>query len=178
MVNGLRQGQRHLSAVHPRLRLPVLALLVGWPMGHPLHLSSTRVDALGDGRPFEVQVRAFVDDLEEAMAEEAGSMQRIGATPASVVDSALSRHLRARLELSADNVRLPLTYVGFERVDDAVEVYFTAAALPAATALTVEQRLLLDRFADQQNLIFLHRGAGRQSAVQRSGSGGARFRLR
>jgi hypothetical protein len=145
---------------------------------HPLHLSTTRLDVTGNGLALEIQLRAFTDDLEEAMAAEFGVMRRIGQGRAADVDSAISRHVRRRLLIAADQQALPLTWVGCEPIDDAVECYFTTRVPTGAAALTVDQRLLLDRFSDQQNLLFLHRGAQRQSGIQRVGSAGGRFVLR
>jgi hypothetical protein len=145
--------------------------------GHPLHLSSTRLDLPAGQRVVEVQVRAFIDDLEEAMAAETGTMRRLGVTPASELDSTLAQHLRRRLLLSANGTPLALTYIGHERVDDAVELYATAPLPPRPTTLDVDQRLLLDRFPDQQNLVFVHEGSTRRSAIQRPGTTANRFRL-
>jgi hypothetical protein len=171
----------------PMRTVPVLvaALLFSWSgrpaalptAAHPLHLSTTRLDVMGSGLALEIQVRAFTDDLEEAMAAEFGVMRRIGQERSADVDSAISRHVRRRLLIAADQQALPLTWVGCELVDDAVELYFTTRVPPGASALTVDQRLLLDRFSDQQNLLFLHRGAQRQSAIQRVGATGGRFVL-
>ncbi len=153
-----------------RRRLALAACLAVLPLAHPIHLSSTRIDLVADGRGVEVQVRAFTDDLEEALAADEGRLRRFGPRPDATLDSALARHLRARLALVAGGAPIALRYVGHERVDDAVEAYLEGTLPAPPRAITVTQRLLLDRFADQQNLVFLVRGAGRRSGIARPGA--------
>jgi hypothetical protein len=150
----------------------VALLLAAVPVGHPLHLSTTRLDLGADGRTVEVQVRAFTDDLEEAIAAEGGVLRRFGGSGPTAValDSALARHLRARLVIVADGAPLTLRYVGHERVDDAVEGYLEGTLPAPAAQLEITQRLLLDRFDDQQNLVFVVRGSARRSGLVRPGA--------
>jgi hypothetical protein len=162
-----------LGGASPAVPLPPAA------PAHPIHLSSTRIDVVD--RTLEVVVRAFTDDLEEAMASEATVRRRfptgVAATDAAL-DSAVSRHLQSRLVVSGDGGPVRLRYVGWQRVDDAIETFFEARLDRVPGEVTVEQRLLLDRFDDQQNLVFVHWGSVRRSAVLRPGRAVARLTAR
>lgn len=153
----------------------MLALVCPAAGGHPVHLSSTRLDLRRDRPRLEVQVRSFTDDLEEAITRETGTRLRIAAVADAATDSLVARHLRGRLVIRTDGRAVALRYVGYERVEDAVEAYFEAGLPEVPGAVEVDQRLLLDQFSDQQNLLFLYDGATRRSGIGRPGQSVVRW---
>jgi len=168
----------------------LLALLVNdaggasrrqWASGpdfrHPIHVSSTQVDLSRDERSLEVTIRMFTDDLEDALK----SINRpvsITQGPAGQVDSALADYLRDRVHFGLDGrTAISGRIVGHEREDDATLVFVEVPLPSVPKRVRVTQRVLLERFDDQTNLLHLRFGAMRRSALLRRGTESAEFTL-
>lgn len=144
---------------------------------HPVHVSSTQVDLSRDERSLEVTIRIFTDDLEEAL-KAAGTPVLVGKSPAAAVDSALSRYLRAHVQFELDARGLvPLRMVGHEREEEATLVFLDVALAAVPSRMAVAQRVLLDRFDDQTNLLHVRFGTKKRSALLRRGNERADFTL-
>lgn len=129
-------------------------LLAGLAAWHPLHASSATVtfDRGGAGR---VTIRAFADDMPEA------------------VDSVhASAYLATRfLMTGADGRRIPLVLTRVRTDRDAV-VFDLRAATPArCEGARVWNGVLMERFADQVNLVQAQCGTRRRHLVFSAGEG-------
>lgn len=148
----------------------VVALPLGAGATHPVHVSNTDVELARDGRSLEITVRMFSDDLEEAMVTPGAPPARFGSAPAQVLDSLVSAYLRDRLRIGVDDgmPRVP-RLLGHERDGDAMRVYLELAVTAQPRRVRLQQRVFLDRFADQTNLVHVHIGVTRRSALLRRG---------
>ena len=146
-------------------------------LAHPVHVSSTQVDLSRDRRSLEVTVRLFTDDLEEAL-KAIGRPVAVNTAPAATVDSALSAYLGERLQFALDGrtaVRGRL--VGHEREDDATLVYVEVPLTSLPTRMAIVQRVMLELYDDQTNLLHLRFGDKKRSALLRRGNERAEFVL-
>lgn len=144
---------------------------------HPVHASSTQVELSQDGRRLDVRVRAFTDDLETAL-EATGRPVALHTTTPAVVDSALSAYFADRLQFGLDGaapVRGRL--VSHTQDADATIVSFEVPLRTKPVRITIVQRVLLEQFEDQTNLLHLRYGTMKRSALLRRGNERAEFAL-
>ena len=148
----------------------VVALPLGAGATHPVHISNTNVELARDSRSLEITVRMFSDDLEEAIVMRGAPPARFGTAPAPLLDSLLSVYLRDRLRIGTDDgmPHVP-RLLGHERDGDAIRVYLELAVTAPPRRVRLQQRVFLDRFDDQTNLVHVRIGATRRSALLRRG---------
>ena len=156
-------------------RLPLaLAVLLATPLlgstAHPIHLTVTDAAYDPDGRVWEVSARVFVDDFEAAVEREhPGAPLRLGtAREAPDADARIAAHLARHLRIAADGTGSPRV-LGREIEDDALWIYLEVPQPRRPTTVRVRNSLLLDRFADQANLVHVRVGRRERSAALRPG---------
>lgn|SRR5512147_355207 len=119
-----------------------LLLAVGLLAAHPLH--TTHTDLVEAGGQVTVQVRAFTDDLTNAVR------QRLGA----VDDSAFTRYVRGTVSLlDPDGHAVILAWTGKEVEGDITILRFRAAGLTRLSGARVRQTMHMERFSDQVNVV-------------------------
>jgi hypothetical protein len=154
---------------------PVVSAHLARP--HPVHVSSTQVDLSRDGRSLEVTVRLFTDDLEEAL-KATGRPVSVHKAPSAVVDSALSAYVGERVQFGLDGAALARgRLIGHEQEDDATLVFVEVPLRTKPVRIAIAQRVLLEQYDDQTNLLHLRFGTVKRSALLRRGNERAEFVL-
>jgi len=145
---------------------------------HPVHASSTQVDVSQNHRRLDIAVRMFTDDLEAALAK-AGRPVSLQRSDSFDVDSALSRYLGQRLLIGVDGGTPTRARVTQYRQDEDATLVFLEFDLRATPGrITIEQRVMLDQFDDQTNLIHVRFDTMKRSALLRRGNERAEFEFR
>lgn len=148
------------------LLLPVLLGAARAAARHPLHTTLTQLSLQPATRSVEIVMRVFVDDLSVAVARDGG--RPVVAPPA---DSAVYRYVIGAFALTdRAGRRLPLRWGGARRTGDLLWLTLTA---PAATldGLRVSNRVLVELYADQVNIVQATVGARRASLLFTRGDG-------
>jgi hypothetical protein len=168
-----------------RLQLAVVCAAAFAPLGstaavaappvHPVHISTTQVALSADARQLVITVRVFTDDLEAGLGRDGKPAALRSASP-TAVDSVLSAYLLDRVQLAIDG-----RAVMRPRFDGHVreaETMLCRLSLPTAsipTRLGVVQRVLVDTFDDQTNMVHVQLGAKSRSALLKQGNARADF---
>jgi len=132
-----------------------LFLQVLWLMLHPFYVSITAVDYNKEAQRMEISCRIFYDDLETALKAGGGgsTIDLINPVNRGQTDSLIARYLRNHLSLSVDGRPQTLRYLGYEIEDDVAWCYLEAGEITAVQRIVIDNRLLLDQFAKQSNIL-------------------------
>ena len=145
---------------------------------HPVHASNTQVDVSQNHRRLDIAVRMFTDDLEVALARAGRPVSVLRSDPFEV-DSALSAYLGQRLLIGIDGGPLTRARGTQHRQDEDATLVFLQLDLRATPGrITIEQRVMLDQFDDQTNLVHVRFDTMRRSALIRRGNERAEFEFR
>jgi hypothetical protein len=168
-----RAGAAGLRRLALLLALPALLGAAGGRARHPLHTTLTQLSVRPATRSVEIVMRVFVDDFSAAVARHEGGA-RAAATPPS--DSAAYRYVTGAFALTdRGGRRLPLRWGGTRRTGDVVWLTLTA---PGTTldGLRVSNRVLVELYADQVNIVQATVGARRASLLFTRGDGAKALR--
>lgn len=137
---------------------------------HDFHVSITDINYNPKTNSLEIAVKIFTNDLEEALEGIGAPKLRMG-TPREdkSTDSLLHRYLNHRLKINAGEIELELIYLGKEYEDDATWCYLEVNELDRPTDLMIENRILLEWFEDQSNLVHLNVAGDKKSLLMRKG---------
>jgi len=131
---------------------------------HPFYVSITSIDHNQQAQRVEISCRIFFDDLEAALkADSHREVDLIKGADRQVIDSLLGSYLRRHLRLSVNGKALQLQYLGYEIEDDVAWCYLEAGNVPRVRQLTVDNRLLLDQFPKQSNIMHVTANGQRKS---------------
>jgi len=121
---------------------------------HPIHLSLTEVQHNTAAGTLEITHRIFIDDLEAAIEQQYHIKSYLASN--KEIPGA-EKYIRAYVEqkfiLYVDGKPVKLQIIGTEYETDAVWVYVEASQVPQAKNFRVVNKILLDLYEDQTNIV-------------------------
>ena len=164
----------------PFLIVLLLAALASWASPpHDFHVCITQIDYSSEKGRLEITLKLFTDDLEGTLEKMGAPKLRIGSGKLEhpLSDSLIHAYLGHRFGLEADGTELKLDWVGKEVEMDATWCY-VECPLPSGTKeLQVWNRILLERFDDQANIVHFKSAAQTQSLMLDRGEDRGKFAL-
>jgi len=153
---------------------PVLGLWLvvstGVVSAHPFYVTVSQIDHNASERTLEITIKFFTDDLQRALEQRAGSPLFLGTDrEADAASQRLFEYVVANVELVIDGHAATLRYVGKEVETDATWCYVEVVDVASPTRITVTNRLLLDYFDTQSNIVHVKVGGVQKSLLLRDG---------
>ncbi|RME96511.1 MAG: hypothetical protein D6772_11800 [Bacteroidetes bacterium] len=125
---------------------------------HDFHISKARIEYASANEEWQFSIHIFIDDLELALAAGADERFFLGSereVPAA--DSLIYAYLRDKIDFVVDAQAQDLQWLGKELTEDLsafwVYLYVPEAAMPHE--LSLSNRILLELYEDQQNIVQL-----------------------
>src|SRR4029077_6103274 len=92
---------------------------------HPFHVSTTEINHNAADKTLEISCKLFVDDFESCLSKQYHTKADLSAASVkTAMDSLVKKYLSAHLQIKADNKVVRISYLGFEKEDEAANVYF------------------------------------------------------
>ncbi|MGM9509463.1 DUF6702 family protein [Larkinella sp. GY13] len=168
LFRGGKRRKKELSRVFSNLRLTpftsaylreitfcllaLFCLTASRPV-HPVHTSITQMQYNAAEKTFEVSLRVFTDDLEEALTKE-NNNQRVRLSDKDANGPLVERYVRKHFGLtSASRQRKPYRFLGKEQEVDATWIYIEIPYTEPVQGSLLQQSMLTDLFDDQMNLV-------------------------
>ncbi|MBC3541316.1 hypothetical protein H7U12_16595 [Rufibacter sp. H-1] len=151
-----------------------LALLVGFLLpavawAHEFHTSITDARYNPKNQTYELSVRVFADDLEEALTRRHKTTIRLDRSER--VNKLMAEYLQTHLAISSvKGTRATQKFIGAQEEADAIWLYLEipAGKVPAGQ-LWVQNALLMEIFDDQTNILNLEIAGKKRSVLCRVG---------
>lgn len=129
------------------------------PIEHDFHLSKCEIHYSQEDEALQISLRIFIDDLEEAIANvlDEENLKLCTSKEVASADSILIKYLSDTFKISIDDQEADLAYVGKEVSEDllAVWCYFEVPNINPKQNIEVENKILIETFSDQSNLVSL-----------------------
>jgi hypothetical protein len=125
---------------------------------HPLHMSRAIVEHNAESGSFEVSLYAFADDVAEALEIEAGRPIDLDQDP--VLEELLFELVADQFHFRVDGLEpAKPRWVGYELEGEKCWMYFEYPAGKTAPAkVSAQNRILMDQFDDQLNVVYVRIG--------------------
>ena len=123
---------------------------------HEFHISKCLIEYNEKEKALQVTLHLFIDDLEEALREQGADKLFICTEKESEkAEDYIYKYLQQKLEISLDEQAVNYTFLGKEMSEDMVAVwcYLELENVESFNQLYVKNRILLDTFDDQKNII-------------------------
>lgn len=152
------------------------ACALAWPGGaaaHKYYTSLARAEYNEETKTVEFALRVFADDLELALTRRGGRKVYLDKTK-DAADLTLA-YLRETFEVvGRDGRRVELRWIGMETQGDVAWLYFEAPLPEGPAGATLRDRILLELFQTQVNIVSLKYGGGKLDLVFKRGDDGPR----
>ena len=121
---------------------------------HPFHVSSTDINYNPKTNTLEVSCRIFTDDFELALAKTFNTKTDLSAAAQhKALDVLVKKYMLANMSFRTPSKTLALTYLGFERDNEATIVYLESEPVQGLKKLETTNGVLYDQFDDQSNIM-------------------------
>lgn len=123
---------------------------------HEFHISKCLIEYNEKEKALQVTLHLFIDDLEDALkAQGADELFICTEKESEKAEEYIYKYLQQKLEISLDEQAVDYTFLGKEMSEDMVAVwcYLELENVESFNQLYVKNRILLDTFDDQKNII-------------------------
>ncbi len=131
---------------------------------HPLHVSTTEINFNAKEKSLEITCRIFTDDFENVLAQQFKAKTDL-SKPAmhKAMDELVKKYMNLHLQYLLNGKAAKASYVGFEKDNEATNVYLEIDNVSALNTLTVNNSILYDLFDDQMSILHVEKGGIRKS---------------
>jgi hypothetical protein len=155
-----------MAAIYSKLLLVLLIFPSFLPTGdkHPLHVSTTEIAFNSKEKSLEISCRIFTDDFEAVLAKQFKTKVDLNK-PAmhKVMDELIKKYMAANLKYKVNGKNLVANYVGFEKDNEATNVYLEIDNVSALENLSLTNSILYDLYDDQMNILHVEKSGTRKS---------------
>lgn len=155
-----------MKAIYSKLLLilavfPILSFSIA---KHPLHVSTTEVNFNAKEKSLEVSCRIYTDDFETILAKQFKAKTDL-SNPAmhKMMDELVKKYINTHLQFTVNGKNIPSVYVGFEKDDEATNVYLELGPVASFQKISVNNSILYDLFNDQMNVLHVQKSGIRKS---------------
>ena len=121
---------------------------------HPFHVSVVEINHNAMDKTLEISCKIFTDDFEKALAQNYKTkVDLINPPNRSAMDTVVKKYILSHLAISADGKPLKLSYLGFEKDQEAVFSYVQAENIVSVKQIEITNKLMQEMFTDQVNII-------------------------
>lgn len=131
---------------------------------HPLHVSTTEISFNAKEKSLEVTCRIFTDDFENVLSQQYKAKTDL-SKPAmhKAMDALIKKYMDRNLQYILNGKAAKANYVGFEKDNEATNVYLEIDNVNSLNTLTVNNSILYDLFDDQMSILHVEKGGVRKS---------------
>jgi len=131
---------------------------------HPYYISVVEINHNAADKTLEISCKIFTNDFETTLEKNYKSKVDLSnPKDKAATDNWINDYIKKRLLIKADGKNVNLSYLGFEKEDEAIYSYFQADNIASVKKIDITNSILHD-FSDQQiNIIHCVVGGKRQS---------------
>ena len=133
---------------------------------HKFYVSITKVEYVKKQQSLQIISQIFIDDIEDVLQERYSAEVSLDTNKETeVYVQFLKEYILKKLEISVNGQPVDLNYIGKEYDVDMVKVYLEATHVPEIKTLEIENKLLMDLYEEQQNIIHYKSNSKRKSLI-------------
>ncbi len=131
---------------------------------HPYHICTTQIKYDSKGKTIQVSAKLFTNDLETALRKLTGKkIDLINPINKEEMDSVVKVYFIKRFQLTNNDKKIILNYVGFEKEDDSIWIYAESKNTAQPKKIAVTTKLLYDYLHHQVNIVQTEINGSKQS---------------
>lgn len=151
------------------LRIFILFLvfpLVSATTAHKFYVSITKIEYVKEKGSIQIITKIFTDDIENALRMKYDrSISLDSKKETEAADEDLKKYILQKIKIKVNGKPVQLKYIGKEYATDMVVAYLEVTDVKELKAIEIENKVLMELFPEQQNIIHLKTSKSRRSLI-------------
>ncbi|MEM6342287.1 MAG: DUF6702 family protein [Bacteroidota bacterium] len=137
---------------------------------HPFYFSLTQIDHNPKTESLEITLKIFTGDMEQALAVHGAGPLFLGEGKENkAADRYLRTYLERNFKLKVNGESRPYEYLGKEVELETLWIYVEVLSVPEVKEIEVTNKLLIEIYEEQQNVVQIKVGDQKKGALLRKG---------
>ena len=150
--------------------LPILLPILFWALSaaavHKFHMALFQIDFVPEKKMLQITSRIHIDDLNKALEKKHNKKISIGDEKQKSEDlHLLKTYLTNNFSIKVNDQLKPIHYLSQEIDGDELVCYYTIKGVTKINAIEIYNSVLIEVFADQQNMININLAGGKKSFI-------------
>ena len=155
-TNGKINGDDPLFPHHGVTGMLSEAVMQSGAEAHPLHISVTEINHNAAEKTLEISCKLFTDDFEKVLTQNYKTkVVLINPPDRTAMEKLVNDFIQKHLTIKADGKQMKLSFIGYEKDNDAIYNYFQADSIVTVKKIAVTNNILHELFTDQINLMHI-----------------------
>ncbi|WP_417788552.1 DUF6702 family protein [Stutzerimonas xanthomarina] len=149
----------------------ILLLLLIFPLisatsAHKFYVSITKIEYVKEKKSLQIITKIFTDDIEDALQHRYDpSISLDTKKETEAADEYLQKYILQKLNIKVNGKPVQLNYIGKEYDLDMLVAYIEVTNVPNLKSIEIENKVLMEMFPEQQNIIHLKTTNSRKSLM-------------
>ncbi len=140
--------------------------LISATPAHKFYVSITKIEYVKEKSSLQIITKIFIDDIEDALQQRYNpSISLDTKKETAAADEDLKKYILQKINIKVNGKAVSLNYIGKEYDTDMVVAYMEVTDVKELKTITIENKILLDVFSEQQNIIHLKTPNSRKSLI-------------
>lgn len=140
--------------------------LISASSAHKFYVSITKMEYVKEKNSLQIITKIFTDDIEDALQQRYDpSISLDTKKETSEANEFLEKYLLRKLSVTINGKPVALHYIGKEYDTDMVVAYIEVTGVKTIKNIEIENKILMELFSDQQNIIHLKTPNSRRSLI-------------
>lgn len=132
---------------------------------HPFYLSVTEINFDAKQSDLQINIRIFTDDLEKTLRNTTKmKIDLLDKENYQVMSKLVDQYVQSKFIIKIDGKEINYKWIGYERDEDAIWIYFESAKLPKPSKIEVDNKLLYELYDEQMNIVKINIAGKKQSS--------------
>jgi hypothetical protein len=142
--------------------LPIMTSSVS----HKFYVSTTTIEYVKEKDAIQIISKMFVEDLEVVLQERYDPSVVLDPKKETEIDlNYLRKYVFQKFKIKINDKQEKLNYIGKEYDIDIVNMYFEIENISVLKSIEIENKILFDKFPEQQNIIHLITPESRKNLI-------------
>lgn len=138
------------------LAFVIAPLFVSNNVKHEYYVSVTKIEYAEEQHSLQIISQIFIDDFEELLKTRYDEDIKLAPdSDSKMIDNYMKRYLSDKLEIKVNGNPVEFNFIGKEYKDDITYCYLEIENVSNIKSMEVVNRVLFDKFSDQQNIVRL-----------------------
>ncbi|KJJ38439.1 DUF6702 family protein [Aequorivita vladivostokensis] len=149
----------------------ILLLLLIFPLisatsAHKFYVSITKIEYVKEKKSLQIITKIFTDDIEDALQHRYDpSISLDTKKETEAADEYVQKYILQKLNIKVNGKPVQLNYIGKEYDLDMLVAYIEVTNVPNLKSIEIENKVLMEMFPEQQNIIHLKTTNSRKSLM-------------
>ena len=140
-------------------------MISGTP-AHKFYVSITKIEYVKEKSSLQIITKIFIEDIEDALQKRYDpSISLDTKKETETADEDLKNYILQKITIKVNGKPVTLDYIGKEYETDMVVAYIEVKGVKELNTIEIENKVLMDLFPEQQNIIHLKTPKSRRSLI-------------